>query len=283
MNEEFLRKFHYYGGIIGIVSSICVVFIFWFFKEIRLFQYELIMFLGLSRIIIDVSIIWPNENDKVCKIKGFISTIFSKFSWCFVTYLSYISFIFGVKKKFIDNNKNLLRFFLFFISLITSGTFGFILFKLNAIGKVNEQCHINNYDGKKVSFYFDLFFIIINFYLLVKIYILISKLKKIGKGKELRKMNCIIQLFPIFKSITSIISILETIDTSKIFNENYYRIIIYFFSGFFTTMLFILYIFLPHVRVSLEEFFVKICCGKTDIENFSEENLNDMIEESNEI
>ena len=49
------------------------------------------------------------------------------------------------------------------------------------------------------------------------------------------------------------------------------------------TMLFILYIFLPHVRVSLEEFFVKICCGKTDIENFSEENLNDIIEESNEI
>ena len=99
MNEEFLRKFQYYGGIIGIISSICLVFIFWFFKEIRLFQYELIMFLGLSRIIIDVSIIWPNENEKVCKIKGFISTIFSKFSWCFVTYLSYISFIFGIKKK----------------------------------------------------------------------------------------------------------------------------------------------------------------------------------------
>ncbi len=283
MNEEFLRKFHYYGGIIGIISSICVVFLFWFFKEIRLFQYELIMFLGLSRIIIDVSIIWPNKSDEVCKIKGFISTIFPKFSWCFVTYLSYISFIFGVKKKYIDDNKNLLRFFLFLISLITCGIFGFILYKLNAIGIVNGQCYINTNDGKKVSFYFDLFFIIINFYLLVKIYFLIFKLKKIGKGKELRKMNCIIQLFPIFKSITSIISILETIDTSKIVNEKYYTIIIYFFSGFFTTMLFILYIFLPHVRVSLEEFFVKICCGKSDIENFSEEHLNDLIEESNEI
>ena len=275
---DSLRKF---GGVIGIISSIFVIFLFWFFKEIRLFQYEIIMVLCLCRIIIDSVIFLPFDNNDpfLCKTKGYIEVIFQKFSWCLITYLSYLSFIFGVKKKFIDNHKNLLRFCIFLISLIICGSFGFFLNYFNAIGKTDDDCYIASNEGYTISIFYDLFFILINLYLIIRIHCLLCKLKKIGKGKELRQIYCVIKIFPVLKSINVIIIIIKSINPPND-NDYYYKIIIHFFSTFFTFMLFILYIFLPHVKISIGGFFEKLCSGKTDVELISQvdlSNLNDSI------
>ena len=278
---KFMDSFHKIGGGIGILSSIFVIFLFWFFKEIRLFQYEVIMVLCLFRMIIDSVIFLPFENkdDILCKIKGYIVVIFQKFSWCCITYLSYLSFIFGVKKKFIDNHKNLLRLSIFLISLIICGSFGTFLFNLDAIGKINDECYIKSNEGYAISIFYDLFFILINLYLFIRIHYLLCKLKKIGKGKELKQIYCVIQIFPLLKSINVIILIIKLINPPKN-NEFYYKIFIYFFSTFFTLMLSILYIFLPHVKISIGGFFEKLCSGKTDVELISQvdiSNLNDSL------
>ena len=274
MKDE-TELFHKIGGGIGMFSSIFVIFLFWFFKEIRLFQYEIIMFLCLCRIITELVIFLPfnNNDDFLCKTKGYILIIFQKLSWCLITYLSYLSFIFGIKKKFIDNYKNSLRLSIILICFIICGSFVYFLFKLDAIGKINNDCYIKSNEGYKISICYDLFFVLMNLYLFIRIHCLLCKLKKIGKGKELRQIYFIIQFFPFIKSINVIILILKSINL-PILNEFYFKILIYFFSSLFTTMLSFLYICLPHVKISIGGFFEKLYSGKTDVELISQVDLS---------
>jgi len=115
--------------IIGIVSKVCsslsifgsftILILFWFFKENRSIDLELIVWYGISNSLYLITVFFPFnplEKDYWCAIQSFTMTCFqigSRFWSCIIGYVAFISVI---RKNHLEKHKTRYRILFLFIS-----------------------------------------------------------------------------------------------------------------------------------------------------------------------
>ncbi len=115
--------------IIRIVNRVCSVFsmtgsfvifgVFWFFKENRSFNLELVLWYSLSNFIYMTSSFFPfnpKENDIWCGIQSFTITCFQTSCMLWTCLIGYCAFISVIKKNHLENNKIRYRVGFLFLS-----------------------------------------------------------------------------------------------------------------------------------------------------------------------
>jgi hypothetical protein len=101
---------------ISIVGLLFVFFLFWFFKSIRSFALELVIWLSFSCILFNISYFFPigPESDGWCVAQAIISGTFDLSGMMWTTIIGYTAYISLYKPDHLDNHKNKYRI-LFFV------------------------------------------------------------------------------------------------------------------------------------------------------------------------
>ena len=131
--------------IIRIISKICSIFsitgsftifvLFWFFKENRSFNLEMVVWYCLSNTLYLFSILFipfnPIEEDNWCAVQSFTMTWFQSASNFWTCIIGYVAFISVIKKNHIENNKCMYRGLFLILSFGISAGLASMLVKLN--------------------------------------------------------------------------------------------------------------------------------------------------------
>lgn len=109
----------------SITASISVIIIFWYFKEIRKFIYELAVWLCVSNIFYEATAYFPyspNKQDNYfwCGLQAFMILFFQTSSWIIGCIIGYSSFISVIKREHLDKYENAYRIMFIFLTLIVS-------------------------------------------------------------------------------------------------------------------------------------------------------------------
>lgn len=294
---QVLKIIYYITAGLNIFGSFLVIFIFWFFKEIRLLIYELIAWISLTCMIHQISIFLPggNEVGKVpnffCNAQGIVGLTFQKFYWFTCTYISYLLFLMGIKKDYIELYSTYYRIGFLLLGLILSLIFALIVFFKKMISFNGISCWLTNkdsiYPGQNdkdifkmafFSFLIDLFFILLNIYLFVKVYLLIKGPEK--DNKELKRMFKTIKFIPIMKLICWTPSFVNILYIFEIQRENYIiMIILTIISGWYIISCSIIFIRLPHVKISIKSLFKQLSMGNKELELLEKKDFSDVGDE----
>lgn len=118
---------------ISITSGLLVIFIYWYFKEIRMFVYELIVYLCISHIIININYLIPSKDNSLLSpdtaktikcVQTFISGAFHCFSWLFAMLILYSLYLLVIKKTFFETNSKSYRIGFLIVTAIISIAIG---------------------------------------------------------------------------------------------------------------------------------------------------------------
>ena len=298
---EITKYANYVLSGISLVSGISVVSLYFFFKEIRLFLYEIIMLLCLGRIILDIASFFPiTDDDKsspsfICKLQGGILYSFQKYTWIMCTYLLYFTYIYGLQRDYLWKNAKIIRPIFVIFALILSFSFGVSAYVLNVISFNGVVCVLTNKVSEDknsnltmilISLLFDTFFICLNIYLLIKIFLAKKLLSK--KTPEFTKIFSIIIMFPILKFVCWLPSFSMLIYITPGNNENdtvvsILSFLITFCSSIFTFICGIIYLRLPHVRISVKAFLKRLFGGKDELDLLEESDFLNIAKEANPI
>jgi hypothetical protein len=105
-------------------GSILVMIIFWFFKENRSINLELVLWYSLSNFLYSITAFFPfdPENQKVwCHIQAIFLTWFQEACQLWTCIIGYVAFISVIKKNHIENNKLRYRVIFLIIAFVVSG------------------------------------------------------------------------------------------------------------------------------------------------------------------
>jgi hypothetical protein len=273
-NEKIFTLVNYIVGSISIVGGIFSIFLFWFFKEIRLFIYELIMYISASRVILDIAGFLPvkdvingdhqdEKNQIYCSIQGILNITCQKFSWIVCTYVIYFSYYQEVKGEKLQTQSKILRLKLLLPAFLFSLAFALIAFFTNYIQKEDAGffCTLMKPDQNSshrlvvISYLIDIFFIVLNAYLIIRVTILIRKMR--NKGHELRKMFFVVMFFPVLNFMCWLPSFFHSVQSLKELEHSHslvLSLLISICSGIFTFLCGVLYSLLPHMKISLKAF-----------------------------
>jgi hypothetical protein len=103
---------------ISLVASVLVYTIYWFFKENRNFNYELVLWFCFSDAMYSLTAFFPFNpklRDGWCASQSFFLTTFQYSSLCWSAIIGYTAFMGVIRKNHIEKNKKKYR--LLFISL----------------------------------------------------------------------------------------------------------------------------------------------------------------------
>src|SRR5690242_18731235 len=92
---------------ISIAASLIVIIIFWFFKEIRNFKMEMVIWLCISNIFYNATAYFPysdtvTENKFWCGTQAYMIIMFQNSSWILSCVLGYCAFISVIRKDHIE-------------------------------------------------------------------------------------------------------------------------------------------------------------------------------------
>lgn len=293
---EFLKYINFTVSGISLFAGLFVISVYFFFKEIRLFIYETIMLLCVGRVIMDISSFFPiNDKDgeipsNLCRIQGAIMYGFQKYTWIMCTYLLYFTYIYGLNKKYLNKNAKVIRLVFFSFALVISFSFGGLVYYMNVISYNGLVCGLSNKqsDYKHINFtmivisiLIDFFFIFLNVYLLIKSVRSMKEL--IESNPEFKKIFTVIKYFPILKFVGWLPNLISLIYTIYDGNGNINVILsltvtITIFSSIFTSICGVIYLWLPHVRISVKAFLKRICGGKNELDLLEENDFFDIME-----
>ena len=273
-NEQIFTLVSYIVGSISIVGGVFSIFLFWFFKEIRLFIYELIMYISASRVILDIAGFLPvkdvtngdqkdQKNLIYCSIQGILNITCQKFSWIVCTYVIYFSYYQEVKGEKLQTQSKILRLKLLLPAFLFSLAFALIAFFTDYIKKEDAGFFCTLMKPHKdsshrlvvISYLIDIFFIVLNAYLIIRVTILIRKMR--NKGHELRKMFFVVMFFPVLNFMCWLPSFFHSVQSLKELEHNHsllLSLLISICSGIFTFLCGVLYSLLPHMKISLKAF-----------------------------
>ena len=286
-------------GSISIVGGLFSIFLFWFFKEIRLFIYELIMYISASRVILDIAGFLPVKDevegkaDIYCNIQGILNITCQKFSWIVCTYVIYFSYYQEVKGEKLQTRSKILRIKLLLPAFVLSLAFALIAYFRERIHKEEDGffCTLTMpqpQQGKReyrllvVSYLIDIFFIVLNGYLIVRVTILIKKMR--NKGHELKKMFFVVMFFPLLNFICWLPSCLHSVQSLKKVEHSHtlvLSLIISICSGIFTFLCGVLYSLLPHMKISLKAFLRSLFGGVHEFDLLEENDFEDAADLAN--
>ncbi len=111
---------------LSLVGSILVILMFWFFKESRNINLEIVFWLCISNVFYFITAFFPynpnkEENDTWCKIQAFMIIMFQNSSYIWSALIGYCSFITVIKKEHLERNSNKYRVAFLLISFLFSG------------------------------------------------------------------------------------------------------------------------------------------------------------------
>lgn len=295
--REISKYANYVFSGISLVSGVSVVALYIFFKEIRLFLYEIIMFLCLGRIILDITSFFSfsdgkeNEPSFSCKLQGAILYSFQKYTWIMCTYLLYFTYIYGLQRDYLWKNAKIIRPIFLILAFILSCSFGVSAYAMNVISFNGVVCGLTNKNFKDrhsnitmilISLLFDMFFICLNIYFFIKIFHDRKELSK--KTQEFSKIFSIIKLFPILKFVCWLPSLSMLIyiayGKSNQMVVSILNFLITFCSSIFTFICGIIYLRLPHVRISVKAFFKRLFEGKDELDLLEESDFLNIAKEA---
>ena len=293
---EFLKYINFTVSGISLFAGLFVISVYFFFKEIRLFIYETIMLLCIGRVIMDISSFFPindkegDEPSYLCKVQGAIMYGFQKYTWIMCTYLIYFTYIYGLNKKYMNKHAKVIRLIFLSFALVFSFSFGGLVYYMNVISFNGLVCGLSNKNMlyQKINFriilisiMIDIFFILLNIYLLIKT---VRSMKALIEcNPEFKKIFTVIKYFPIFKFVGWLPNLILLVYT--IYDGNGDRnvvlsltVTITIFSSIFTSICGVIYLWLPHVRISMKAFLKRMCGGKNELDLLEENDFFDIME-----
>jgi hypothetical protein len=109
----------------SLVASLLVIIIYWFFKEIRKFIYELAVWLCVSNVFYVITAYFPYNNNKEenvfwCGIQAFMIILFQTAGWIWACIIGYCSFIGVIKKDHLEKHQNKYRILFACLTFILS-------------------------------------------------------------------------------------------------------------------------------------------------------------------
>jgi hypothetical protein len=109
---------------ISIFCSFIVIIIYWYFKNIKYFIFDLVLWLCISNILYCFTAYLPYQdaNKTWCGIQAFSILTFQFSSWIISCIIGYSSFISVIKKDHFENNRTLYKsIFIMLTILISTG------------------------------------------------------------------------------------------------------------------------------------------------------------------
>ena len=293
---EFLKYINFTVSGISLFAGLFVISVYFFFKEIRLFIYETIMLLCIGRVIMDISSFFPindkegDEPSYLCKVQGAIMYGFQKYTWIMCTYLIYFTYIYGLNKKYLNKHAKVIRLIFLSFALVFSFSFGGLVYYMNVISFNGLVCGLSNKNMlyQKINFriilisiMIDIFFILLNIYLLIKTVRSMKAL--IESNPEFKKIFTVIKYFPILKFVGWLPNLILLVYTIYDGNGNQNVVLsltvtITIFSSIFTSICGVIYLWLPHVRISMKAFLKRMCGGKNELDLLEENDFFDIME-----
>lgn len=111
-------------SILSIASSLFIFSLFWFFKEIRNFNLELVIWYSISSTLYLITPFFPfnpNEKPTWCAIQAFTLTWFQIACHMWTCIIGYTAFISVIKKEHIEKHKCKYRILFLGVAFIVSG------------------------------------------------------------------------------------------------------------------------------------------------------------------
>ena len=293
---EFLKYINFTVSGISLFAGLFVISVYFFFKEIRLFIYETIMLLCIGRVIMDISSFFPindkggEEPSDLCRVQGAIMYGFQKYTWIMCTYLIYFTYIYGLNKKYLNKHAKVIRLIFLSFALVFSFSFGGLVYYMNVISFNGLVCGLSNKNMlyQKINFriilisiMIDIFFILLNIYLLIKT---VRSMKALIEcNPEFKKIFTVIKYFPILKFVGWLPNLILLVYTIYDGNGNQNVVLsltvtITIFSSIFTSICGVIYLWLPHVRISMKAFLKRMCGGKNELDLLEENDFFDIME-----
>jgi len=109
----------------SVAGSLLVFSTYWFFKDNRSFQLELVQYYALSNLFYSASLFFPynpnleNESpDFFCALQSFSISMFQNSSLIWSSIIGCCGFISIINKNHFESQKNLYRFFFFVITFL---------------------------------------------------------------------------------------------------------------------------------------------------------------------
>lgn len=185
---------------ISIVSSILIILIFWFFREIRNFKLESAVWMSVSNLLYDLSAFLPYDNHREgnrlwCCTQAFATIWFQTASKIWACIIGYFCFISVIRRHHLERNKKWYRILFVLLSFLISASLAsmYIYIKFSIIftdtyGPTGGWCWLDVYrkqDTKKLVLkltlsYYALcwFFIILNSFFIFKVIYILREHKK---------------------------------------------------------------------------------------------------------
>jgi hypothetical protein len=121
---ETIRIIAIIGSCFSISAAIFVFALFWFFKEIRNFNLELVLWFSLSNSLYSISNLLPYDPDNKtiwCPIQSFVLSAFQHAAMCWSCIIGYCCFMGFINKNHLEKHKKSYR--ILFITLSFSISF----------------------------------------------------------------------------------------------------------------------------------------------------------------
>jgi hypothetical protein len=103
---------------ISLTGLLCVFFLFWFFKSLRSFALELVVWLCFSSVLFNIQYFFPiqNLNGHWCQAQAIISGAFDISSMIWTTIIGYTAYISINNYDYLNLNKNKYRIVFFILA-----------------------------------------------------------------------------------------------------------------------------------------------------------------------
>jgi hypothetical protein len=120
-NRNILTLLNIIISSFSIFFSCLIILIYWYFKELRNFNFELVVWLSISTILYNVTAYIPYEPEKrnvSCAIQACMIILFQSACWIWSCVIGYSTFISVIKKDHMERLRKKYR--IFFVILVYS-------------------------------------------------------------------------------------------------------------------------------------------------------------------
>lgn len=118
--ESIVQIITIIGSVFSISAAMFVIILFWFFKENRTFQLELVVWYSISNTLFSISALLPYKSDVEiwCPLQSFLMTTFLYSNMCWTCIIGYSCFMSVIKKNHIEHHKKMYRIGFVLMSLL---------------------------------------------------------------------------------------------------------------------------------------------------------------------